>query len=89
VLKWFENRATEAGLHGVNAIDGRFCDLRLTSLLCLVWEKIGQGWATDEVDLTEKGEHMMATAMLTIESPQAVHRRATPCVLLLIVLDID
>jgi hypothetical protein len=31
----------------------------------------------------------MATTMLTTESPQAVHRRATPCVLLLVILDVD
>jgi hypothetical protein len=31
----------------------------------------------------------MLMVMLTIESPQAVHRRANPCVLLLVVFDVD
>jgi hypothetical protein len=43
VLKWLENYATEVDLHGVDAIDGRICDLRLTPLLCLVREKKGKG----------------------------------------------
>jgi hypothetical protein len=43
LFKWFENCATEADLHRVDAIDGRFCDLRLTPLLCLVREKKGKG----------------------------------------------
>jgi hypothetical protein len=41
LLKWFEDCATEADLHGVNAIDGRF--LRLTPLFRLVQEKKRKG----------------------------------------------